>query len=156
MANSHLPVFSGFWPILRLIGGELKNGVDRGHANALVSETGAANGSSGFAAPVKCFEGLLSFFEFLGELFLGRQGQPVFSGKHFITQVPESVMRDRFIPFGAEDEFHRRVLSGVCPMLPGIIEIQVHLAGGVTRSPGRSRCPLRSRAALFRESAVRS
>jgi len=46
-------------------------------------------------------------------------------------------MRDRFIPFGAEDESHRRVLSGVCPMLPGIIEIQVHLAGiGVREFPG--------------------
>jgi len=46
-------------------------------------------------------------------------------------------MRDRFIPFGAEDESHRGVLSGVCPMLPGIIEIQVHLAGiGLREFPG--------------------
>jgi len=88
---------------LRLLGGELKNGVNRGSANAQPSETGAANGSYGFAAPVECFERLLSSFEFLDELFLCRQGQPVCTCKHFIAQVPESVMRDRFIFFGAEN-----------------------------------------------------
>ena len=57
---------------LRPFGVELKNGANRGSANAQLSETDAASGSSGFPAPVECFERLLSPFEFLDELFLCR------------------------------------------------------------------------------------
>jgi len=60
--------------------------------------------SSDFAVPVKCFECLLSLREFLDELFLCGQRQPVFTCKHFIPQMAESVMCNRLVTFGAEDQ----------------------------------------------------
>src|SRR5271157_4517899 len=46
-------------------------------------------------------------------------------------------MRDRFIPFGAEDKPHGRVLTGMGPMLLGKVQIEIHLASvGVGEFPG--------------------
>jgi len=70
----------------------------------------------------------LSLREFLDELFLCGQRQPVFTCKHLIPQVAEVVMCNRLVAFGAEDQPHGRVLCWVGPMLSGVIQIKVHLA----------------------------
>jgi len=61
---------------------------------------------------VKCFEGLLSFREFLDKLRLCGQRQPVLTRQHLIAQITEGVVRNGLTAFGAEDKSDGRFSPG--------------------------------------------
>src|SRR5581483_9940669 len=58
-----------------------------------------------------------------------RQSQPVFGSESFVGQTFEGVFGNSGIFFGTEDQSDRRVFIQICPVLPGVVQVQVHLAG---------------------------
>src|ERR1700722_3748998 len=57
------------------------------------------------------------------------KGQLVFTGEDLVSKAPERIVGNCSIFFGAQDETHWRILAWVNPILPRIVQVQVHLAG---------------------------
>ena len=67
-------------------------------------------------------------FQFLGESLFVRQNGLVFRSEDFVGKVVQCVMGLGSTLFGAEDQADWRVLAGLCPVLAGVVEVEMHLA----------------------------
>ena len=55
--------------------------------------------------------------------------QLVFAGEYLVREVAQSIVSNGSVPLRAEDQPHWRALMRMGPMLAGVIQIQIHLAG---------------------------
>ena len=44
-----------------------------------------------------------------------------------VPQVAERVVGDSGVVFGTEDQADRRVFVRICPMLAGVVQVEIHL-----------------------------
>jgi hypothetical protein len=65
----------------------------------------------------------------LGEFLLAGQRELVLAGQNLVVQISQRVVSDRFVLLLAKDQSQRRVLIGQGPVLAGIVQIKIHLAG---------------------------
>lgn len=68
-------------------------------------------------------------FQFLGKEFFVGQDSLVFGGENLVGQVVQSVVSLCRALFRAENEADRRVFAGLGPIVAGVIQVEVHLAG---------------------------
>ena len=66
-------------------------------------------------------------FQSSRQLLLRRQSQLVLARENLVAQLPQSIVRRGWVVFLTEDQADRWVLMRVAPMLPCIIQIQIHL-----------------------------
>ena len=75
--------------------------------------------------------------QFLGQQLLIGQHGPIFGGQNLVWEPLKCVVRLGNALCCADNEANRRVLFGLRPVLTGIVEVQVHLAGvGVAELAG--------------------
>ena len=52
----------------------------------------------------------------------------VLAREDLVSQVAERVVGDSGIVFGAKDQTDRRIFICICPMLSGIVQVEIHLS----------------------------
>lgn len=65
---------------------------------------------------------------FRNDSFVWQDGL-VLGGENLVGQVVEGIMRFRGSLLGAEDQAYGRVFAGFGPVLAGVVEVEMHLAG---------------------------
>src|SRR5580700_4083468 len=72
------------------------------------------------------FSGLGDFF---GEFLLAGQRKLVLAGQNLVVQISQRVVSDGFVLLRAKDQSQGWVLMGQSPVLPRIVQVQIHLSG---------------------------